>query len=103
MFGEEAPIVIDIPRFHITAKNHVPLRKNSKLITNELKAAARAKSEPAEMTPEHAPAIKRSSSFTAQEAEPPQWAQQMVTMFVQATGLKPPSGNAESPLPTREG
>ena len=100
MFGDEAPIVIDIPRFHITAKNHVPLRKNSKLITNELKAVARLKAEPIEPTPEQVSGLKRSSSSIAAEAdEPPQWAQQMMTMFVQATCLKPPSGNAAAPLP----
>ena len=73
MFGDEAPIVIDIPRFHITAKNHVPLRKNSKLITNELKAVARLKAEPIEPTPEQVSGLKRSSSSIAAEAdEPPQ-------------------------------
>lgn len=38
IFGAEPPTVVHIERFMATAKAHVPLRKNSKLITSEEKA-----------------------------------------------------------------
>ena len=49
MFPDGTPIVVEIPRFQVTADNHVPLRKNSKLIRNELAADGqldRSSSEP---------------------------------------------------------
>ena len=38
MFPDEPPIVVEVSRFQVTADNHVPLRKTSKLIRHELAA-----------------------------------------------------------------
>ena len=86
MFPDEPPTVIDIPRFQVTADNHVPLRKNSKLIKNELAAAGkteRSSSDPSLPKPKLEQALQRvkeeSQGSDSQESVAPEWVRRMVT------------------------
>ena len=86
MFPDETPIVVEIPRFQVTADNHVPLRKNSKLIRNELAAEGkteRSSSDPSLPKPKLEQALQRvkeeSQGSDSQESVAPEWVRRMVT------------------------
>ena len=77
LFPDEPPIAIELERFYVTAKSHVPLRKNSKLIKNEEALG----NESPEATPciKHEPIpIKRELDHHA----PPSWATEMMGMMM---------------------
>ena len=74
IYGTEEPIVVDIERFAVTAKHHVPLRKNSKLITMEKKREAEAAAPPAPKTEAVEPPTK------VKTEEPPEWARAVLAM-----------------------
>ena len=80
MYGDTPPIVATMEHFEVTARCHIPLRKNSKLITME-KAALAAKAE----QPDHAsagvkedPAGNVNLNPVKSEEEAPAWAQKIL-------------------------
>ena len=86
MFPDEPPTVFDIPSFQVTADNHVPLRKNSKLIKNELEGAGkteRSSSDSSLPKPKLEQALQRvkeeSQGSDSQESAAPEWFRRMVT------------------------
>ena len=89
MFPDEAPIVVEIPRFQVTADNHVPLRKTSKLIRNELAADGQLDRSPSQPTLPNAklePALKK-VKLEEQVPDPPEspkpeWVRRMVTDLI---------------------
>jgi len=106
MFPDEPPIVIDIPRFQVTADNHVPLRKNSKLIKNELAAAGkteRSSSGSPHPKPKLEQALQRvkeeSQGSDSQESVAPEWVRRMVTDVIaeKFPAAKLQQGNEDSP------
>ena len=89
MFPDEAPIVVEIPRFQITADNHMPLRKNSKLIRNELAADGQLDRSPFQPT---LPKTKLDNALQkvqleeqgpdSPESPKPEWVRRMVTDLI---------------------
>ena len=80
MFGTEPPTVVHIDRFWATAKAHVPLRKNSKLITAEdraLKADSHGGHPSAVRSPQLSGAMPPSLKDEA-HGEVPTWAMKLL-------------------------
>ena len=73
MFGDLAPKTIILDRFELTARCHVPLRKNSKLIKLEEQRDKGQSVCSAKLTPPTPTALE-----TEPDDEPPEWAQKLL-------------------------
>ena len=89
MFPDEPPIVVEIPRLQVTADNHVPLRKNSKKIRNELAADGqldRSSSEPTLPNTKIEHALQKvkleEQGPDSPESPKPEWVRRMVTDLI---------------------
>ena len=87
MFPNDQPVVTHVPRLVLTAKHHIPLRKNAKLITEE--KANRRSSPPALM-----PVLEHHQPLQPPIAasEPPPWAARLLALMD-----KPQTPPAEQP------
>ena len=106
MFPEDdPPIAITIERFAATAKSHVPLRKNSKLLKLEARGEV-----PTTSVQQHAPRAPQqdapqSATLPVSQTAPPDWMAHLITLLTTkhaAEAVAPPS-SPSSHLPAFHG